>query len=122
MNKESWYILGDIYLYEKWGKDNVLKTKELVNFLLENKDKFYKRQDINFILFDNEETPVKIREYINIARNWGYGIIASKFGYCLTTNKDLLNKYIESREAELRSEQATLNNMKLWDIEYWRRD
>lgn len=111
INSKDW---DNNYLYEKWGKDNVLKTKELVDFLLERKDTFYIREEITFHLFDNKESPVKIREYVNIARNWGYGIIASKFGYCLTTNKDLLNKYIESREVELRSEQATLNNMKEW--------
>lgn len=102
------------YLYKKWGTNNVLKTKSLINFLLENKDKNFKRENINLLVYEGKESPVKIREYVNIARNWGYGIIANKFGYCLTTNKDLLNKYVESRKNELVSEQKTLMNMKEW--------
>lgn len=102
------------FLYEKWGRENVLKSKVIVDFLLENKDKYYKREQLNLMLFDGKETPVKIREYVNIARNWGYGIIANKYGYCLTTNKELLEKYVSSREMELMSEQITISIMKSW--------
>ncbi len=84
-------LLSEMLMYFHGNKERHIKGKELANKLL--------------------ITPLEVRLLVRELRNNGHPIIATCGGYIFTENNDAINRYVEKRMLEIRSEYYNLKKL-----------